>query len=238
MYSNELPVSESVLATWRAIYREGFTLLAAVAIPAACISIIEIIGQAYPDQFPYPLLFWILMAPFFVLFAVVCHRSVILGGDSLPNRFGLFWSRRETRFLGWTIVIILVTALAGVGVELLAMLSPFGPLLTSIGVALLIGYVYVRVAMVLPATAVDDSTSFDQAWFLTSGNGLRVVFVIVFATAPVVIVLTLLAYLLDFEGFFIIFLAVLGRHAIALFAICALSVSYRELIDYENSALS
>ena len=184
-------------------------------------------------------------APFFVLFAVVCHRSIILGGESLPHRLGLFWSPRETKFLGWTVAIIIVTFILSVLVTLLALVSPFGPTITALSVAVFMSYIYVRIAMVLPATAVADGagedrwrlttgTSFDQAWFLTSGNGFRILFVIVLATAPVVIVGILLIYIFA-SSFLAIILVLIVRHAIPLVAICALSVSYRELIEAENT---
>ncbi len=216
--------------------REGFALLAAVAIPALGISIVEFIAEDFPHRFPYTLVFWLLSAPFFVLFAVVCHRSIILGGDSLPNRLGLFWSARETAFLAWTIAIIVVSWVLSFVIGLVALLSPFGFWITFLAIVTLLSYFYVRLAMVLPATAVEDGTSFGRAWSLTSGNGFRIIFVIVLTVAPVVIAALMLLYLLA-GNFLGILVAVVSRHAIPLVAICALSMSYRELIDFEESAL-
>ncbi len=234
-YINQLPVAESILATWRAIYREGFSLVVALGIPAVCISLIETISLDYPSRFPYSLLFWSLAAPFYVLFAVICHRSVILGGSSLPNRLGLFWSARETGFLGWTIALIIVTWLLGIGVMLLALLSPFPEGVTLLLVWLALAYLYVRLAMVFPATAVEDEASFDRAWALTYGNGLRIIFVIALSLAPVILVLAGLYYLIGADSVLSFAIEEISSHVVMLVTVCALSVSYRELIDLENS---
>ena len=202
-----------------------------------CISFIEYVCLEYPSRLPYRLLFWALTAPFYVLFAVVCHRSVILGGSSLPNRFGLFWSARETGFLGWTIAIMVVTWLLGIGVVLLALFSPFPEFVTLLLVWLALAYLYVRLAMVFPATAVDDEASFDRAWSLTYGNGLRIMFVIALSVAPVILVLAGLFYLLETGALLSYVFEEIVAHVVMLFGVCALSVSYRELIDFENSAL-
>ena len=119
---------------------------------------------------------------------------------------------------------------------LLALASPFGHVISALAIALFLSYIYVRLAMVLPATAVEDGTSFERAWLLTSGNGFRIIFVIVLSTLPVLVAAVALMYIL-IGGFLGVFAAILARHAIPLVAICALSVSYRELIDFENSAL-
>ena len=170
------------------------------------------------------------------LFAVVCHRSIILGGDSLPNRLGLFWSARETGFLGWTVAIIIVTWVLSIFTILVSLVSPFGQVITALAIATFLVYIYVRLAMVLPATAVEDSTSFDRAWALTSGNGFRIIFVIVLASAPVWLAVIALLFVFS-TSFLSLILLMVARHALPLVAICALSVSYRELIDFENSAL-
>lgn len=238
MFNHELPVIESVVATWQAIFREGIVLLVAVAIPALAISVIEFVSLEFPRQFPYTLIFWLLSAPFLVLFAVVCHRSIILGGASLPNRLGLSWSARETRFLGWTIAIIVVTWflawLFRFLAVIVALILPAGIWLAAFSILLLLGYLYVRLAMVLPATAVEDDTSFDRAWSLTGGNGLRVLGVIVLAAAPVLAAIIVLGLVLSGRpDLWIIF--ELAHHALGLVGICALSVSYRELLGMENS---
>ncbi len=237
MDMNVLPVFESVAATWRAIRREGTALIAALAIPAVCISVLEFLSQDFPSRFPYTLLSWALAAPFYVLFAVICHRSVILGGASLPNRLGLFWSERETRFLGWTIAIIVVTWVLGIGVTLLALLSPLPPIVTLVVVWLAFVYLYVRLAMVFPATAVEDDASFERAWFLTGGNGFRIIGVIAFSVGPIILALAVFFYLFGSDAFLWYVIEEISSHVVMLISVCALSVSYRELIDFETSAL-
>jgi len=50
-------------------------------------------------------LYWILVWAVYTLFAVTCHRIVLLGETSVPKYGLLSWTSRETRFFGWLFVL-------------------------------------------------------------------------------------------------------------------------------------
>jgi hypothetical protein len=129
----------------------------------------------------------VVQALVYTLFAVTCHRVILLGDDSVP-RFGLAsWSARETRFFGWMIGMYLVFAVASLIplIVLASVLSGFSgaqadaaestqPLRWAMLAASIPGaYVMARLCLVLPATAVDRKVNFPWSWERTASNGWR-----------------------------------------------------------------
>ena len=103
---HRLPVWATIGEAVMAIAKEWKTLLKAIAVPALLLAAVNVVDQAFlavigGSGLAY-LLFWLLLpGAVFTMIAISCHRLVILGVDSLPNAWGLFWSWRETRFFGW-----------------------------------------------------------------------------------------------------------------------------------------
>lgn len=97
------------------IYRNRSVLFLAVILPIMCSSALRMTCSVYVcyaennPSFTAVYLFSFARLPFYVMFATICHRIVLLGDTSLPSRWGLFWSVRETRFLGWLIVLGVIT---------------------------------------------------------------------------------------------------------------------------------
>ena len=114
--------------------------------------------------------------PFYVMIATSCHRIVLLGESSQQNRWGIFWTVRETRFLGWCIILVLI-AMAISTIFLLPALVLVdsvkdwqyarAPLFAGV-----IAYTYFdgRFGLVLPATAIGMPSSLRKSWSLTAGN--------------------------------------------------------------------
>jgi hypothetical protein len=238
---NGLPVAACVLETWGELRKKWLALVTALFLPAVALSAIETTHLGLSDAFPYNLFLWCVTAPFYTLFAVICHRIVILGPGSLPNAFGIFWSRRETGFLGWTILIIvlnwgfaLLAALLyfAIPTHVLGMRIPWFP----VAVLLITGYyLYMRISMILPATAVDQATSLVDAWYLTLGNGIRLMLVTLLSTLPFVLVVVGLVCLVPNSGglpFAII--SEIFQDLIIVAVICSISVAYRTLTSIDS----
>lgn len=129
--------------------------------------------------------FYVLAIPqilVYTLLAVRVHRMVLTGGGA--NQDWLRWTRRETRFLGWLVVVyfywtlILVPIVAGVGVASDFKLVSQGVWVDALAITLATvpgAYVFVRLAFLLPATAVDQKHNLRWAWELSKGNGWRLV---------------------------------------------------------------
>ena len=132
--------------------------------------------------------------PAFTVFAVTCHRLILLGDDSVPW-YGLSkWSKRESRFIGWSLLGWLALAAISMLVMFFS-LGLAGSSLQSLPVTwveyaayfVMIPGVYVvaRFSILLPATAVDQRHDLTWAWETTERNGWRLVLVV--GTLPFVL---------------------------------------------------
>ena len=184
----------------------------------------------------------------YVLFAITCHRLVLVGSEGVP-KFGLrTWARREWWFLSYVILLPFVYLLTT------AVLSPlvlglskefqinfktyqtvFGEIDTSQGLNYLIlvtaTYFFSRFSLLLPATAVDRDVDVPWAWKLSKRNGWRLTIVV--GVLPWV--LTFLGdFLLRAEATFVEKITfVLVSFIFMAIEIIALSLSYKHLTDNE-----
>ncbi len=238
-----LPIISTVLMAYAGIFQNWRTLVLALVVPACCILVIEIVAAGMVTQGRlYALLTLVLTAPFYALFAIVVHRTVILGADSLPNPIGMFWSPRETRFIGWTIGLAILTFLLTFFIGFFAVaIAIAGPiyqlsLILIIGLWLIVVYIYTRLSMVFPATAIEDATSLERAWRLTEGNGIRMVIVMLLAAGPVFGLGLLILYLIPY-GTVATVMDILLAFVVGAFGVCTVSVTYRQLLRIESERL-
>lgn len=183
--------------------------------------------------------------------AVSCHRIILIGANSLPNRWGVFWSKRELRFFGWVFLLGIPSGLA-----LMAWVVAKGFYLTRFivstsGAAKLaatvletfysagvVALVIASVGLVLPATALDERPSLKAAWKLARGNVLRLAAVLVIPLLLVGVLFDMLnwtlrdilsiTHLSPIFSFIKLFLGSIGS-LLGVIEIAALSVSYRTL---------
>jgi hypothetical protein len=64
----------------------------------------------------------------------------------------------------------------------------------------LIGAVYARLSVWLPAVALDQTLSLGQVWALTRGNGWRLLAIIVLVTIPIGIILIPITVVMNFAA--------------------------------------
>lgn len=225
---------------WEAIsevYEKREPLLRALTLPAALMVVLTgLYLRAGSDieahWFVYGV--WLLI---YAVFAVSCHRIILLGDDSLPNPYGLYWSMRETRFLGWFILIIIIYTLLSLPLTIAAALLPGW--LQSMQLSwylpiFLTAYFEGRISMVLPATAVDKRSSISHSWRMTRGYGV-IIAIALFAVAVVMdlIIITTNYVLPDSPQLAKVVSDVLGFPLVAV-AVGVLSVTYRELAKAES----
>jgi len=179
---------------------------------------------------------WLLLAAsvyFYALFATSCHRIILLGSQSLPNRYGIYWSLREARFAGWLIIIAIIYGAISFPFQIATMRLPqvfHDWQLSWYLPAFAASYFEGRISMVLPATAVDQKLDLPGSWYLTRGRGLAIA-IALFATILVMDFLTVLAERVFFKDFIFVgrtFGTLLVFPFIAL-AVAILSVVYREV---------
>jgi hypothetical protein len=215
-------------------------ILQALLFPIAALLAISSATYQFANDLGWILLLSLAELPFYVLFAIACHRIILLGEDELANPWSISWAMRDTRFLGWLIVISIAVVLV---ISVPAVLSPFAsnevfgiyvPWLSKVPVYVLAAYFNARISLVLPATAVDHRSSLYTSWDLSSGNGTRLAIAL---SSPI-----LLFSALDYFGS-----ALLGENdslmshvglsllwlVFSVVAIGILSVSYRRLANIE-----
>jgi len=163
-----------------AIDRIKDALLPAAIVPVAGWLTISLIAVLFETRVPESIALSLAITPFYVIVAVVCHRLILLGDDSLPNRLGFFWSQRETRFTGWFFMLGLLGAAMALPIWFLVSAFPVevfggGQFGLSYYAAIIVGtYAEGRFILVLPATAIGHRFTLGSSWKLTKGRGWRI----------------------------------------------------------------
>lgn len=230
----------------RELVRHWKTLLVASAIPILVSSFIELARTAYlwsldPDSDNFWVtgffvvgLFWI-SVPFFVMFATSCHRVVLLGENSLPNKFGLYWSWNETRFVGWIFVLGLVGALATIPVYILVWAFTYLELYAIVGLPIaylaLLPSTYFdgRLGLVLPATAIGSRMKLSESWRATSGVGWAIFFALLIPIAIIEAVeFIIFRRLIDSASLTVYFLETILLYPLIAIGVAVLTIVYRD----------
>jgi hypothetical protein len=186
---NQLSIKEVAFeAAWRywGLRRE---LLAVMIVPIAAFLAIRI-GSSVLDtrDFVPGTVYVVCYVLVSALAAISCHRVLLLGPVSVP-KFGIgHLGRRELSFIGAMLFLGIVGGIVGLFSELLLKeitgiddWSSGGWYLGLRTIAALpTSYLFARLAMMLPSIAIETHLSVPEAWRLSSGNGWRLVLLIVF----------------------------------------------------------
>jgi hypothetical protein len=248
--TNRLDVGKVVygafLVPW--IHRRAFAR--ALALPLGAMASLALCSYYLSGHVPTSI-HWLLYVAYwsvFVLFAVTCHRLVLLDPAEVSRQWLPQWSMRQTRFFVlfgavWGICFFLaawpvMTILAGL---MLHVPGPWRDLtLEDTGQwafrasQVVSFYLMARLCVIFPATALDRKVNLRWAWDLTRKNGWRLTLVV--GALP-----WILSHMVDFvyrgdaTTLEAIALTFLGT---ALFAveISAVSLAYRELTKDEEPA--
>lgn len=176
-------------------------VLTASIIPLFCSTLIQYFGFSYfqsqmaifdPDSIGYHTMvsfgIFALSFPFYVLFATNCHRIILLGVDSIPNKLGLYWSHDQTRFLGWVIVLAIIGFIVGIPAGIVAaVFVGFGvmvpPWTYSLLGTMMSTYFEGRLGLVFPATAVGKRIGLGDSWRWTRGIDWAIFFALMIPIA-------------------------------------------------------
>lgn len=97
------------------------------------------------------------------VFAITTHRIVMLGSDSIPEWGLKSWSMRETRFLGYLLLFILMISVL---VAFAIVTPPIGPMIVLV-VAVVGGC---TLTLVFPAIALEEEFTLGDAWRMAQGH--------------------------------------------------------------------
>jgi len=166
-----------------------------------------------------------------VFFAIITHRVVLLGPESV-SKWGISsWTKRETYFLLHLIgLVLLIVPVWIVG---------FLPGLGWVPALLFFCWLFMRLSLVFPGIAIDKAVNFKLSWELTKKHQLLmflvvIVFPIIMAI-PCLLILSVLSSLLGIPE--ILELMDIMATVILVIEIAALSMAYKLITDekYGNS---
>jgi hypothetical protein len=194
----------------------------------------------------------------FTVFAIACHRSILLGDHAVPS-FGFSgWTRRETYFFGWSVLIGSISgimlALAGILTMIpLAFLTvifrdlfaiPWAEtvwkgltqVLALLCAGCILAYTLARLSLLFPATAVDRQPTLKWAWSESEKHALRLAFLVGVVPFRLVSLETrVFLWMSDTVGeIFGLVLQGLVRYCFATVEIAILSISFREISGFQT----
>jgi hypothetical protein len=184
--AQRLAVAKVLTEAFRYPWAHRVAFIKALAVPAAAIMAIQIGSWLAETQLTQAMTWavWAASALLWILFAITCHRLVLLElrGSELAWIPG--WGWRESLFLGWLVLLtLLILAIVWVAVTVVGtIVGTISQLFFEVTVnplAKVIGaYLFARLALVFPATAIGARTSLLKAWRQTRGNGWRMVVIV------------------------------------------------------------
>lgn len=160
------------------------------------------------------------------MFAVACHRLVLLGSDSAAPTFVPRWESRSWKFLIYLAILELILVVAPallaelffndfefadsqaeevgdeefdllfLGIYLVFFVSA---LLAILFIFAPLTYVWMRFSFVFPATAVDQNFGFARSWHETRKHGLRLTALVLFVSVPFISALLAMSVFLPDE---------------------------------------
>jgi hypothetical protein len=238
-----LPVIRIICDAFQFVWDRRTRLLYALAVPVALLLVVD---HAFTLANKDPLKFvqaFIQMA-IYILFAITCHRVALIGDEGVPH-YGLrSWSLRESRYLGWSVIILVVWLLfsfvvnsfyvsmivskveAGASAETY---QSYKYWLTPFYIPIL--YILSRLSVLCPAIALDQKVDAQWVWRLTAHNGWRLTVIVSLMPWVLYFVLNLL---LRENATFVesIILQLLGFILLAV-EVVALSFCYKHLAKAE-----
>jgi hypothetical protein len=233
----KLPVIAVIKEALETVWQKRRRLALAIAGIILLMSILDIASKELIDE---ATTIWSELAITFIgllaftLFAVTCHRVILLEEDAVPS-YGIFsWSARETRFFGWStigaLVFLAVFILLRLALPLSSIWLSSVEAISWLGYAIILlpgAYLFSRLSILLPATALDNRHGIAWAWRITEHNGWRMT--LMAAVIPGMIVQAQ-DYLVT-SNLVLDFLFSIGIYAISVLEIALLSESYRYLCN-------
>jgi len=197
-----LPVIAIIKETLLVVWEKRFVLFRALMATVLASATLDVAmrhglkGVSWVSLLLLLFLYATLGSAIFALFAITCHRIVLLGEVSVPKYGLLSWTSRETRFFGWGLVSCFYGLLV-IGPVILA--TFFGVFFADfadkerakywVTLGVFIGsvpavYVVARLSVLFPATAIGEHRNTDWAFDTTAKNGWRLVAATTLTTAP------------------------------------------------------
>ncbi|MBE9535553.1 MAG: hypothetical protein IMF07_00095 [Proteobacteria bacterium] len=186
----------------------------------------------------------VIQSVIYTLFAITCHRIILLGPNSVSIYGVLKWSKREWQFIRFGLIVAFFFILIYiVGLVLFFMSYYVFPILSNNKVGTIVSftamtlaslYMISRLCVLFPATAIDKKIGVNTALDLTIGNGWRLV--VVFTAFP--LVSSLFIAFLTGKHLLIDIIVYYLSYALIAVEISALSLSYKYLVETDEDKVN
>lgn len=208
---DDLPVKATMKFAYRSVFSNLDGFARAAFLPLVLSVVLAFPAAALREVPPLAFLFGLVaVAVPYTLFGVAWYRLVLLGPAAAPALFPK-WQPRHWLFFRYALLILLAgqTVVALVASQVLIAMPSDGEMpqpepsmmLAALAVLLVLSVILLRLSLVFPATAVEETYSLGYAWRHTRGQGLRLLAASMLALLPLVLLGWLLLAVL-FAGAF------------------------------------
>ncbi len=191
--THRLPIEKILFDAALLLFREWRSFLRGLAIPGAALVAFDALwwqaGEAETHFSSW--MSWGLFAFFWglvLIFSLRCHRLVLLESQRLSNEFFPPFTWREARFVGRVLLAGLVYSVVYAAttwiLEVILVSATSAEFWTNthywaqwVGYVIAT-YVFSRLALMFPATAIDRTMGVLEAWWLGRGNGWRLLLLV------------------------------------------------------------
>ena len=182
---------------------------------------------------------WLAGFAMYTVFAIAWHRRTLVGREASTIGAAMRWGQRQWNFFRRLVLLIVNLVLLMFFLSILLMnIIPLAPVLSAL--LIVIGLIYARVALVLPAAATDTRMTFAESAKLTKGNSWRMMLAVVLLPLAVMLFGGLLVLLVAAPLAVLIGSSITAQFVLSLAAqavnyagfavgITALSIAYRQL---------
>jgi len=179
-----MKITRVLIDTFKILLERRTPILKAIFIPCLIIIATNLLILNYIDvHFVISIFFFTLSIAAYIYIAVIVHRSVLIGSNSVPIWGIARWTQRETSFLFMSFGVGIIAFIPSL--FLYALLSYF-EISTSLYIIIIPGYyLFSRLSLVFPSIAIDKEISISHSWKLTQNN--QILLLLVVAVIPIII---------------------------------------------------
>ena len=232
----KLPIKEIAVSAITHVVRNFSSLVRGVGWVIVALTLLDFLPYLWSVSVTASYMIFAFEWALFCILAVSCHRFFLLYDRETvrPHQ----WSRRETRFLVYVVLVYLIFTVfsAMAGVLAAPFLGAFGEAgyLWSVVIILLAaipaGIIFSALSLIFPSIAIGQDTKLMEAWDMGKGNSFRLLFLVVVFPYLFEMPFVFLPYLLG-DSWVVHLLILLVSNFLTILAVAALSFSYAYLVS-------
>ena len=238
--SYKLPVKHIIKSSLFTLWANKYYFSKALAIPILLLILVwstwYLYGEKTSGFFSWGMMFLFLY--FYCVFAITCHRLVLLKGDFDFYNLKSYFSRRSIIFFMWALLLYAVVLIIDMAsMTILYQLDDFKKVnfqdeqyyWLTLPFYIPGLYFFGRICLIFPAKAIDEKAYIKRSWLMTKNNAWRMFIIIGFYPW----LLSMILWFVSREDGSIyenVFITLLEFIFLAI-EVCALSFTYKEFIE-------